>query len=402
MGNLALNQKKTPNKRPVPGILNKISEALKSFAAVYELAGRVAESLGKEDLAIKLYAKSTRIKPENGYLHFKTGQLQYKNGLIKEAAKSFRKASNLNDEPSSVFWMSNASTSAKPSSAAIAKFRLELISRPKPAKTLVTKGREYYNQGLIKEAMSCLKQALEFESEDVDALLFYGLCLCSEKKYGEALTYFSKGVRILPTHPAYYVNMGLCHSNLGNHDKALECYNKAENLGLINVELLNNKGFSLVETNMFNQALLCYELALELNPDDLTLLSNKGTCLCKAGRHEEAIDFFDKALKINSEDIMLLNNKALCLEAVGRSIEALEIYNKALEIDSQSASVYINKGGCLSKLNRFHEALNCYNKAIKCDPNNREIWSFKAAAYEKIGENDQAIHCYNKALGLVE
>ncbi len=54
---------------------------------------------------------------------------------------------------------------------------------------------------------------------------------------------------------------GVALSKLNKHEEAVACYEKAQEAGLNNLELLNNKGHSLFRLARYDEAQTCYELA---------------------------------------------------------------------------------------------------------------------------------------------
>lgn len=89
------------------------------------------------------------------------------------------------------------------------------------------------------------------------------------KKYKEAIKDLEEMIKLDPSKKSGYLNnMGLCYKEMGNYDKALECFNEALSLDNKNVNALNG----LAEINLLrgnkNEAVKYYKKVLEINPAD--------------------------------------------------------------------------------------------------------------------------------------
>ena len=62
------------------------------------------------------------------------------------------------------------------------------------------------------------------------------------------------------------------------------------------------RGTAFDDSGNHEEALQAYEKALTLNPDDSDAWYNKGKTLDKLSRHEEALQAYDKALELNPDN----------------------------------------------------------------------------------------------------
>ena len=66
------------------------------------------------------------------------------------------------------------------------------------------------------------------------------------------------------------------------------------------MEAWNNKGIALDDLGKHEEAIKCYDKALELNPKYEKAWNNKGNTFEKLGRKEEAQECFQEAKKLSS------------------------------------------------------------------------------------------------------
>lgn len=123
----------------------------------------------------------------------------------------------------------------------------------------------------------------------------------NEKKYDEAVRYYTNGIGIQPDNPDPHNNLGNLYLETGQYDKALDHFRQA----------------------------------LALRPDFAETHYNLGTALMELHRYPEAIDHFYRALAtMRGVDRIarVHNNLANALATVGRNHQALVHYREALRL----------------------------------------------------------------------
>src|SRR5439155_1201383 len=86
----------------------------------------------------------------------------------------------------------------------------------------------------------------------------------------------------------------------------------------VRLESLYNRGSVLQSLGQHDRALESYDRALALQPGDAEALNNRGVALNELGRHAEALQSFDLALAVRPEYAEALNNRGNALQALGR------------------------------------------------------------------------------------
>jgi tetratricopeptide (TPR) repeat protein len=158
-----------------------------------------------------------------------------------------------------------------------------------------------------------------------------------------------------------------------------------------------NKGVSLDELGRHEEAIACYDKALEIDPGDVNTWSNKGTALGALGRHQDAIACLDQALRLNPESAPAWSNKGNALDSLGHYEEALGCFAKALQIDPPNAVIWHNKGKSLYALARYDQALTCFDKSARLDPHYASAWTGQALCLAALGRPNEAGACLAKA-----
>ena len=195
-------------------------------------------------------------------------------------------------------------------------------------------------------------------------------------------------------------NKGVSLANLGRHEEALTCYERALEINPRDGIAWSNKGVALADLGRYAEALTCFERALEINPRKSLAWSNKGLALKKLGRPAEALTCYERALEINPRLAEAWSDKGVALKNLGRHAEALTCYERALEINPRKSLAWSNKGVALADLGRPAEALTCYQRALEINPRDPEAWYNRGVALAKLGRPDEALTCYERALEI--
>ena len=98
--------------------------------------------------------------------------------------------------------------------------------------------------------------------------------------------------------PQDWFNIGIAAEEAGNHESAVEAYQKALSLGDPVPEVCFNLGNTFYAMSRNVEAAACFIQATELEPDYVEAWNNLGNALAEIGRHEQAIPAYQRALSI--------------------------------------------------------------------------------------------------------
>ncbi|MBI4649495.1 MAG: tetratricopeptide repeat protein, partial [Bacteroidia bacterium] len=192
-----------------------------------------------------------------------------------------------------------------------------------------------------------------------------------------------------------YNNIGLFFCNLGDYEKAIEYYKKAQK---IKEKLSESPDYAEAASGKKGNAIA---------------LNNIGNVFFYQCNYDEALNYYQQALKIFEEINFVpgiasaLNGNGLVFEALENYEKALEYYLKALKAHEQTknigeiANCQNNIGNVYSKMSDYDKALEYYLKALE----NREKLNDKsglAQSYNNIGIIYKIRKDYKKATGYFE
>jgi len=244
-------------------------------------------------------------------------------------------------------------------------------------------------------------------------------------KVEAALGYPADDPRSLATHPRalanLFNNLGVYYRSRGNHQKALETYNRSvevlEATGFgPRTEIYSNMGRLTVILGDPERAMAYHEKVL---PDQPALAAvDIGHCLRELGRHQEALDSFRRSLELNrgskklrawaldgeAKTLMVLGSFA---EAESRLVEALEIY-EVLDWPLSQAITLRSLADVRSKLGRLATARKNLTKASEIvtdlgdDYHLARIDTLLGAIEHSEQNYATALECFDRATELLE
>ena len=224
---------------------------------------------------------------------------------------------------------------------------------------------------------------------------------------------------------------------IGNYEKAIECYDKSLKFDFENEFAWTNRGIALAGLGKYDDAIECYKKAVGGHPENWRAWSNWGNALNYLGRKEEALQCYDTAFKINptikevsenkekvlkeikKKEVMknlasydlrkskraLRHNpkdekawfkKGVSLYIMEKPYDALEAYERALDINSEYEEAWVNKGLIFNEIKQHDIALECFDEAIEINPDNEIAWYNKGKTLQNMGKEADAVFCYGK------
>ncbi|MFD0993061.1 tetratricopeptide repeat protein [Tenacibaculum geojense] len=217
-----------------------------------------------------------------------------------------------------------------------------------------------------KEAVSILKESLDYVEDPVDVWAMMGMEYMYLDDYENARLNFAKCIDV------DYED----YSSLYNIVYCFEMQDKQEDA----VRFLN----SYVDKNPYSEV-AWHQL---------------GRQYFELGKFNEALRAFDYAVLIDDSFIGAYVEKAKTLEQLENFEEAIENYMVTLELDDPTAFVYSRIGECYEQQQNFEEAIKFYKKAVHEDPLLDRGWVLLTDAYYSLKNYHKALYYGQKAVEI--
>lgn len=271
-------------------------------------------------------------------------------------------------------------------------------------------------------------QAIGIFSSDI------GNVLMEEKRYSQAVKFFSLSIEINPALALAYESRGNAKSDLYDYCGAIEDYNKAIDINPMYAEAYDNRGLAKINLHDYAGAIEDCNKAIDINPSYARAYSNRGNAKYVLHDYAGAIEDCNKAIEISPKDAEVYYNRGNtkrylhdyngAIEDYNTAIEikpedaeanyirgvvkaylhdyagAIEDYSKAIEINPGYIDAYYNRGNAKYSLQNYNDAIKDWDKAIEINPKYSKAYNNRGLVKFKLGDYAGAIVDYDKALEI--
>lgn len=225
-------------------------------------------------------------------------------------------------------------------------------------------GEVYFNSGDLKASRLSLEKAVNFDSENTEALLKLGEVNFLQRRYDEGLKSINDALRV--------------------NDKLAQGYFL--------------KGYIYKELGDTTYAVSSFQTATEVNPDHYGAYMELGNILAHKG-DPLALEYFETALKIKPSSAEALYNKGMFLQSGAKYDEALATYRELISVDSDNFLGYYNTGFIyMVELSAFDTAMAYFDTVLTLDPTYIDAYYNKGLCLEEMSQEDEAVQVYTDIL----
>jgi tetratricopeptide (TPR) repeat protein len=182
-----------------------------------------------------------------------------------------------------------------PTLTLISQTQAQEVERLKEVGAGIQESADKIRQGDLDGAVAQLKEILDKNPKDVNALYLIGMAYSKKQMFPEATGAFLQVAEMAPTFAAALHQLGVCYQQQDQPDKALEAYKKALDLDPANIDAFYNSGLILFKQSRVDEALVQFEKAVVLKPDDPAFLEMAGRCYINKADYAKAIEYLEKA-----------------------------------------------------------------------------------------------------------
>ena len=219
----------------------------------------------------------------------------------------------------------------------------------------------------IDNYTKCLSLDPNYGESD-GAITYYNRGLAYDKleNYEDAISDYTRSIRIDPDYAAAYINRGAAYDKLENYENAIADYTRALRINPDYALAYYNRGIG--KENLGLPYCSDYKRACDLGDEDGCEWYYKQ---CQGTNNSSSLtaeDYFDKAYNNESDWQYKIDN-----------------YTKCLRIDPDYTAAYINRGNAYYNLKNNEDAIADYTRAIRIDPDEGLAYKNRGIAKEAAG-----------------
>jgi tetratricopeptide (TPR) repeat protein len=158
----------------------------------------------------------------------------------------------------------------------------------------------YVRQQQGEDAAPWFDRALSLDAEDATVQYLYGLYLRGDERFDASLEAFTEAVRLDPTNPAYYAELGMAHARVANYADAEHWLQQAVSMsdGAVAFREMLATFYAQSGNFMVNADPQAIRQAGSALPDDPDLLAGMGWALYNAGDLATGNAYLERALTL--------------------------------------------------------------------------------------------------------
>lgn len=187
---------------------------------------------------------------------------------------------------------------------------------------------------------------------DQDAINYFNILLSKQEK----------------SDPVIQQKLGFAHERLGNIRQALKHYKHYELANDEDLWTLRHIASCYRSLKKTDKALEYYERIEQIKPGQVANALNMGHALLENGDIEEALSYYFKADLMDETKHRAWRPIAWCSFLLGNTERSLDYYTRIIETSTPSMSDYLNRGHVYLSTHMMSEAIADYRQALKmCD-----------------------------------
>ncbi len=263
-------------------------------------------------------------------------------------------------------------------------------------------GIAYLELGRYEEAVSALLTSLSSSSGiatsiDFDTNFYLAECYSKLEEYSEAIKVYDAIIALRPKDTTACYLRGVAYLKTGNHDSAMEDFNKAISLSPRDYDMMITIYKALSENGYEDEGLAILQSAMNQNDQFMTNYE-KGQISFYLGNNADAQSYLELARNERDTDkapvVLLLGQTG---ENQGDYNYAISVYKTFLTEDANHADIYNQLGICQMKMGEYEDAIQSFDSGLSLDDEsmNQALMLNKITAYEYYGD-------YTTALSLME
>jgi tetratricopeptide (TPR) repeat protein len=290
-------------------------------------------------------------------------------------------------------------------SVAVSFARRAVGLAPMMAEAHFSLGKAFAANGDGGGAVDELKEVVNLDSEEVDALVLLGDLYASSDRSDDsdtrtALAYYQSAVTLVPENPDTHQRLASFYSNENEPAAAVREYEILEKLEPKNDAWPRAEGRLLIGVENYPDAITAYGRVLALNPDDADAHYWRGHSLLQQKKYTAAVADLREAQLANPKNRDPSFDLGLALEDEGEYDAAVASFEQALQIDPKDCPAFTNIGWARKRQKHDAEALDAYNRAVQCEGDDTAALDNLAIDLTDTGQPEKAVPILKHSLAI--
>ena len=186
-----------------------------------------------------------------------------------------------------------------------------------------------------------------------------------EKRYDEAIQYYSQYIQLNPKDFRGYFNRGTTEYNAGRHVDGISDFSRCLELNPIYKEAYYYRAKCAQAIKSYDKAIADFSHVLAIDSLNVGFLKARADCYFSMAAHDKALQDLNAAAKVNKLDGHIYQARAEVKTAMGQYYEAIVDYDMVEMLIPEFKMVHHLKGNLYQKLGMLDEACEEWHLALE-------------------------------------
>ncbi len=375
-----------------------------SWSRPYLIMGDIYNELTEFDKAIDAYTTAVKLDPDSVENNLALGSALISSGDLNLAEKVFTKT--IKKYPNNGwlhFYRGVIYTNKCKTTEALLEFSRSARLLPGQEEPVISKANLLQQLGRYEEALTEFKKCTN-SNNTKKAELFYniGECYWHCSNINTAIKYYLKAIDQGYNDASIFISLAEAYLTIGKRKRAVECFNKAADISPHNPDVYTGRGALFFDLGMIEEAEADINHAIRLDSGLPEAFITRASIRQIKGDKDGSISDYATAAHLIPEDIGTLIRWVNAIAGTGDIAEALHVLERLLLTkDDAEIDLLLLKGDLYHKLGESEKAIDIYLQVLQMVPDDFEPLLRVAELNEENSKFTNALKYYTKAINLL-
>jgi tetratricopeptide (TPR) repeat protein len=249
----------------------------------------------------------------------------------------------------------------------------------------------------FKDMFLALNKSILSNPGNIDALERIWFSVEMSRCFDQSVILHKKLIDIDPYNYVAWYNLGYSYAAINDYTNAANAFEYAYIIDNQFEFAYRDCAHACMQIGQYQRALECYKEALEFIKPDSDILLNIGYCLEKLNDFPKAKSSYLKATQLDSLNDFVYYRLGECYAKEQKWLSAIAAYEKAISIEDLKEEYFTALGTCYFRIMEYDTAKYYFQKATEIAPEIADCWIQYTLFLLKTGEPELALEVIEEA-----
>jgi len=267
---------------------------------------------------------------------------------------------------------------------------------------LISLGEILSDTGKQSEAVKCLEKALKHVDKEERPIVIQQIidALDDAGQHYKMIPYLKELISIQPGNPDAMSSLAYCYNILSREEEGATFFLKIIEHDPFNTYAWFNLGNLHYNLTFYEKAIESYGYVLAIEPKFTSAVIKMGASLSALERIDSAIEVYKQVLEYEKKDASIYNYLGHCYSTKKNYKKAIHYFHKAISLDQEMTEAHLGLVYAYAGNSEFEAAYRHITKIITDYEDTAELWFYKAYLEEQLEKYPEAIISFRKGITI--